>query len=140
MPASKKTAVRHNSSADTTEAVEALLGSLVHPMKTEIEAIRASILAADPTIAEGVKWNAPSFRTHEYFATTNLREKAGIGVILHLGAKPRDVGPEGLKVADPAMLKWLAPDRASVKFKDLQDFESKKPAFISLIRAWIKHV
>ena len=30
-----------------------------------------------PGIREGVNWNAPSFRTTEYFATTNLREKDG---------------------------------------------------------------
>jgi hypothetical protein len=81
---------RHISAADTTEAVETFLNSIVHPMKTEILLIRAAILDADPSIKEGVKWNAPSFRTHEYFATMNLREKQGVGIILHLKAKVRD--------------------------------------------------
>jgi hypothetical protein len=135
------TKARHTSAADTTEAVKALLKSLAHPMKTEVQLIRAAILGADPSIKEGVKWNAPSFRTHEYFATTNLREKEGIGVILHLGAKRRDVEPGSLKVEDPAgMLKWLAADRAMVKFTSATDFEAKKPAFIALIRAWVRHV
>ena len=71
-----------------------MLKSLSHPMKAEIELMRAAILGADPSIREGVKWNAPSFRTHEYFATTNLREKKGIGLILHLGAKAEDSNPE----------------------------------------------
>lgn len=135
------TKTRHASAADTTEAVEALLKSLAHPMKPEIQLIREAILGADQSIKEGVKWNAPSFRTHEYFATTNLREKAGIGVILHLGAKVRDVEPSSLKVEDPTgMLKWLAADRAMVKFTSANDFEVKRPAFIALIRAWIRHV
>lgn len=135
------TKTRHSSAADTTEAVEALLNSLVHPMKSEIQLIRAAILSADLNIKEGVKWKAPSFRTHEYFATTNLRQKEGIGVILHLGAKIRDVEPSSLKLEDPTgMLKWLAADRAMVKFTSATDFEVKKPAFIALIRSWIKHV
>ena len=135
------TKTRHISAADTTEAVDALLISLTHPMKTEIQLIRVAILDADPSLKEGVKWNAPSFRTHEYFATTNLREKAGIGVILHLGAKVRNLEPGGVKVEDPTgMLKWLAPDRASIKFTSTQDFKAKEPAFIALIRSWIKHV
>src|SRR5262245_32599131 len=104
----KKPTARHATGADTTEAVNALMKALDHPFKSEIEAIRAAILEAAPGIEEGVKWNAPSFRTHEYFATTNLREKQGIGVILHLGAKVRELGPAGVKVPDPRkLLKWL---------------------------------
>jgi hypothetical protein len=132
---------RHTTAADTSAAVDELMGKLVHGYKSEISAIRKAILGASPGIAEGVKWNAPSFRTHEYFATTNLREKGGIGVILHLGARVRNIGPGALQISDPSgLLHWLAPDRASVKFKDSRDFEGKRSAFVQLIRSWIKHV
>jgi hypothetical protein len=135
------TETRHISAADTTDAVEALLKSLPQPMKAEIQLIRAAILDADPSIKEGVKWNAPSFRTHEYFATAHLRAKKGIGVILHLGAKVRDVEPGSLKIEDATgMLKWLASDRAMVKFTHASDFEVKRLAFIALIQTWITHV
>lgn len=135
------TKIRHSSAADTTEAVETLLKSLAHPMKPEIQLIRAAILGADLNIKEGVKWNAPSFRTHEYFATTNLRQKVGIGVILHFGAKIRDVEANSLKIEDPTgLLMWLATDRAMVMFTSASDFVLKKPAFVALIRAWIRHV
>jgi hypothetical protein len=117
------------------------MSALVHPFKAEVQAIRVSILGAAPDIAEGIKWKAPSFRIHEYFATMNLREKEGVGVILHLGAKVRDVGPGGLSIEDPAgLLKWLAPDRAGVRFTSQSDFQSKRAAFENLIRAWIRHV
>ena len=99
--------------------------------------IRSSILGADPSITEGIKWNAPSFRTADYFATTNLREKAGFGIILHLGAKIRDLGPEGVLIRDPeGLLKWLARDRAMIVFADMKDFVAKKPAFENLVRHW----
>ena len=127
--------------ADTTEAVDAFMNSLQHPFKAEIQAIRSAILGVDRSIAEGIKWNAPSFRTTEYFATTNLREKAGIGVILHLGAKVRDTGPGGLEVQDPEqLLKWLAKDRAMIVFKDKQDFVAKQAAFEGIVRSWLAHV
>lgn len=135
-----KPAVR-NTAADTTRAVDDLMRALEHPLKKEIEAIRASVLAADPAIEEGVKWNAPSFRTTEYFATVNLREKKGIGIILHLGAKARDLPPGGLAVEDPErLLKWLARDRAMAVFEGMEDFRARQAAFERIVRQWIAQV
>jgi len=131
----------HSSPADTTKAVDEFMKTLVHPFKREIQAIRAAVLGVDSAVAEGVKWNAPSFRTTEYFATTNLREKAGVGIVLHLGAKVRSLGPEGVSIKDPdTLLRWLAKDRAMVVFEDMKDFLSKKPAFERILRQWITHV
>lgn len=141
MPSSKSAQTRHTTAADTSAAVDELMNKLVHPFKPEIEAIRQAILAAAPGVAEGVKWNAPSFRTHEYFATTNLREKNGISVILHFGAKVRDAGPGDLQIPDPGgLLKWLARDRALVRFDGMQHFMAQRTAFMDLIRAWVEHV
>lgn len=140
MPAAKKS-TRHASIADTSGAVDAFMETLVHPHKAAVQALRTAILGADRQIREGVKWNAPSFRTHEYFATVNLREKNGIRVILHLGAKVRAAGAKGLEIPDAEkLLQWLAPDRAMVRFADSKAFEAKRAAFVKLIRAWIAHV
>lgn len=135
---SKKTAKR---SAPAPESVETFLASLEHPLEQEILALRKIILGADPSISEGIKWNAPSFQTSEYFATMQLRAKDGVQVILHLGAKTRDTATTGIAIADPAsLLEWLARDRASAKFRDMKDVDAKRSAFTSLIREWIKHV
>jgi len=125
----------------TPENVETFLASLDHPSKPEILALRHIILAADPTIAEGIKWNVPSFRTSEYFATMNLRGTSGIGVILHFGAKKRDISTTGVAISDPdSLLSWLAKDRAMVTFRDLNDITERRSAFTNLIRQWIVHV
>ena len=124
-----------------SEQVEEFLASLDHPFKPEILALRQVILGADPGIAEAIKWNAPSFRTSEHFATFQLRAKGGVRIILHLGAKPRDGAAAGIAIADPeALLEWLAKDRASALFRDLNDVEAKRPAFENIIRQWIAHV
>ncbi len=124
---------------DTTEAVDAFLSTLDHPFKAGIEALRRIILDVDPSIAEGIKWKVPSFRTTEYFATTHLRAKEGVGVILHLGAKVKDIGDLGIE--DPeGLLTWLAKDRAMVTFKDMADVRSKQSAFETIVRQWIAHV
>jgi hypothetical protein len=137
--ASKKNPTKR--SAPPPDDVEAFLASLDHPLKPEILAVREIILGADPSITEGIKWNAPSFRTSEYFATFHLRAKEGVQVILHLGAKARDTSISGGAVADPeSLLEWLGKDRASVKLRDLKDIDAKRSAFADILRRWIKHV
>lgn len=134
-PKSKKPA------ASAPDDVAAFLEALDHPSKPEFVALRHIILGADPSITEGIKWNAPSFRTTEWFATFHLRAKDGVQIILHLGAKVRDIPAGGLAIADPeSLLKWLGKDRATVTFRDLKEIKAKRAAFAKLIRAWIGYV
>ncbi len=127
--------------ADTPAAVDQFMAALDHPFKAEIETLREAMPAVDPSIAEGIKWNAPSWRTTEYFATTHLRSKTGLGLILHLGAKARALPEGGLAIDDPTgLLKWLGKDRAQVEFGSAADLQAKLPALQALLRQWITHV
>lgn len=127
--------------ADTTAAVDAFMAALDHPFKAGIQTLRQAIPAVSPAIAEGIKWNSPSWRTAEYFATTHLRSKAGLGLILHLGAKARSLPEGGLQIADPTgLLKWLGRDRAQVEFSSPADLAAKLPALQALLAQWIQHV
>jgi hypothetical protein len=131
----------HKSKADTTQAVNDLVSSLNHPATQEIQMLRDIVCDVSPSIQEGVKWNAPSFRVDEYFATINLREKQGVGVVLHFGAKVRDVAAGRESIADPdRLLKWLAKDRATVRFSGKDDIAARKPAFQAVLRQWIRFV
>lgn len=132
---------RHRSTADTSEAVDRFLEQLQHPFKAEVLALRRIVTATDPSVREGVKWNAPSYRTSEYFATTHLRAKSGVGLILHLGAKLRDLPAGGVVIEDPShLLHWLSKDRAAVQFTSLTDLESQASALQAVLRQWIRHV
>ena len=132
---------KHSAGTDSTEAVDAFMTTLDHPCKAEIEALRKIIRGAHPSIAEGIKWHAPSFRTTEYFATTHLRAKAGIGLILHLGAKAKALPAGGMTIQDPdKLLQWLAKDRAMVTFSDLKDVRARKAALEGIVRQWIGHL
>ncbi len=131
----------HTTAADTTTAVESFITRLEHPAKALVVQLRAAVLAADPAIAEGVKWNAPSFRTGEYFATMNLRAKVGVALVLHFGAKVRSVAAGPDSIEDPArLLKWLAKDRALVEFGSEADLQAKQAALQAVLRQWICHV
>ncbi len=119
--------------------VEAFLAELAPEPQREAEALRQIILGADPAISEGIKWKVPSFQTTEHFATLHFRLKRGIGLILHLGAKVRDV--PALTVADPeGLLQWLGKDRALLAFADLEEIQARQEALKAIIQQWIRFV
>ncbi len=123
------------------KTVEDFLATLDHPLKQEIITLCQIILGADERVAEEIKWNAPSFRTTEHFATFHLRAKEGVQIVLHLGAKVRSTATTGIEIADPeSLLQWLAKDRATVTFRNMAEIEAKQAAFADLIRAWIVYV
>ena len=113
-----------------------------HDMRTfcSIGAVRQTILAADRSITEGIKWNSPSFYKHGWFATVNVRPKHGVLVVLHHGAKARSNADLGASLNDPdELLDWLGKDRATVAFTDDVDFKKKRSAFTKIIKQWAKY-
>jgi len=125
----------------STEAVEDYISTLDHPLKAELEAIRKIILGVNKEIAEGIKWNAPSFYFKDWFATTGLRSKEFVHVVFHTGAKVKASATEGVKIDDPyGMLEWHAKDRCSAKFYDMKDVKAKKAALQEIVRQWLKHM
>ncbi|MES2643585.1 MAG: DUF1801 domain-containing protein [Myxococcota bacterium] len=136
MPPRKSPAVP----ADTPQinaAVTAFIAALDHPLKPEIEAVRHILLGVSPTIGEAIKWNAPSFRTTEYFATFHLRSRDKVQLVFHLGAKVRDAS--GMQITDP-LIKWLATDRCMVTLGAGDQIAANRAAFEALVRSWIGHV
>jgi hypothetical protein len=123
-------------SADSAE-VDAFLRDCDHPRVAEFEQVRKLILDASPSIAEGIKWNAPSFRTEEWFATLHVRDPQKVQVVFHLGAKKRD-SSQRLPVGAPeGMVEWLAPDRCMVT---IEDVKRRGKALQAFVRSWILHV
>jgi hypothetical protein len=130
----KTTAAR----AGEAGSVSDFLATLEHPHKAAIEALRALILGTDDRVREEVKWNAPSFFITEHFATFKLRPLETVQVVLHTGARVRP-DARALVIDDPAgLLKWAAKDRCVATFADMNDVESRRAAFASILRQWIE--
>jgi len=109
-------------------------------MQAVVDEVRATVRGADRSIEEGIKWNAPSFRTGEWFATVNARPDA-VFLILHLGAKVKDGATGGLAIYDPAgLLEWLSKDRAAVRFRDVASVRARRSDLAQIVRQWITHV
>ena len=129
---------RQGEGTDGSVEVDAFLDRLQHPAKDLVVQLRRGVLAADAQIREGIKWNVPSFRTVDYFATMHLRARQGVGLILYFGAKKTAISEHGVTIADPAgLLQWLARDRAMIVFSDVPHFETRRSALQDLLREWI---
>ncbi len=119
-------------------SVTALLDASKHPLRAEIDALRAIILSADGSIVEGVKWNAASFRTTDWFATLNgPRQVKEPMIILHAGAKAKGLDLKD-RIPDPdGLIKWLGNERGQIVLKDADDIKRKSPVLKALVKRWI---
>lgn len=122
------------------DEVDAYMRKLDHPLKPALEAVRRIILGADPRVREGFKWNAPSFRVDEYFATAGLRPQGYLQVVFHRGAKAKDNSAE-VRIDDPlGLLEWHAKDRCSAKFRDLKEVQARADALRDVVIRWIRRM
>lgn len=126
--------------------VDAWIAGFDHRQRPTITALRDLMLRVDAAVQEGIKWNAPSFRTTEWFATVNLRTKAGAGraaspvaIVLHLGARKQDRAQP--RIDDPdGLLEWLGPDRAMLVFASAADVRRRAAALRKLLEQWLRCV
>lgn len=138
MPAKKRNVKADAGNSQTDPAVDAFMRQLDHPLKRDIEAVRRIILGVSPEIHEGIKWNGPSFRTSDYFATVFLRATDKVQLIFHQGAKVKDNSTKEMKIADPlGLIKWLATERCMITLGAGNEIDAKRAAFEALVREWI---
>jgi hypothetical protein len=118
--------------------VDRYLAELEHPLKAGVEQLRAAILASDDEITEHVKWNAPSF-CHGGVDRVTLRLQPGdrLQLVLHRGAKVRDDAADFRFDDDSGLLDWVAPDRAVITFRDLDDVAARRSTVADLVRRWV---
>ena len=136
---SAKAAPRSTPEPADSEAVTSYIRHLEHPLKPVIENIRLSILKSDSRIAEGIKWNVPSFYCNGWFATFHLRARAGVVLVLHHGAKARSTSTLSQTINDrTGLLSWASADRATITFNSANDFRQKHAALKSIIRQWVE--
>jgi Domain of unknown function (DU1801) len=120
----------------TDPQVSALVEKLASPLKQQVEALRRVILGVSPHIEEAVKWNAPSYKLGQHFATMNLRTPGKLRLVLHAGTKERTL--PAAKVDDPeGLLTWLGEDRCLVTLDGVDDIRARRAALEDVVRAWI---
>jgi hypothetical protein len=118
--------------------VDAFIKNLKHPLKAEVEALRAIILGADNQLLEHIKWNAPSYCFNgEDRVTFNLHAQDKVQLVFHRGPKSKE--DSKVKFTDSTgLLKWVAADRAIATFHNLKEVQASKSALKKVVREWIK--
>ena len=111
-----------NSENNTTE-VNDFLQELDHPLKAEIEAVRA-IIKANPKIAERVKWNAPGFFYVEDLATIHVKARQHVHLIFH--------HPAIVKIKSK-FLEGDYKDRRMMYFENMKEVKGRKKELTRII-------
>jgi hypothetical protein len=90
-------------------------------------------------LSEHVKWNAPSFCFHnEDRVTFNLHGNGFFRLVLHRGAKIKEsVNLKRYFDDVQGFMEWVAADRATIKFTDIKDVESKSELLKEVVRWWV---
>jgi uncharacterized protein YdhG (YjbR/CyaY superfamily) len=121
---------KKGSPVSRTDAVDAFLRGLSHPLTAEIEAVRSIIKGADKNINEEVKWKAPSFNYKgEYLVTFNLRDPKRIHLVFHNPMIPK---------VKSKLLEGDYKDRRMMYFADMKDIRAKKAELEKIMKQLIK--
>jgi hypothetical protein len=129
---------KRGADGDPETEVQAFLQGLKHGRKDEVEAVREIILSAHPGITERIKWNAPSFCIDgDDRITFRLQPGDRVQLVFHRGAQKRDDTATFSFQDGAGLLEWVAPDRALVTFRDLDDVKAKRAALKDLVSRWM---
>jgi hypothetical protein len=128
--ASKKAASKKAPAADS---VDAWVAACAHAERATLIALRERLRALRPDVEEGVKWNAPSYRTNDWFATFFARPGRPLQLVLHAGARAKG---KPVVVADPLGLLQRKDAERAVITLDGVDVD----VVAALARAWLDAV
>jgi hypothetical protein len=120
--------------------VDEFRDGLTEEVRQTVDLLREIIAAAHDDLSERIKWNAPSFAIgEEDLITLGLERNGGVRVVLHRGAKRKDV--TDFRFDDTAGLaRWPAADRGVVVFRDRSAVERRRDALSELCFRWVRCV
>jgi hypothetical protein len=89
---------------------------------------------------EEIKWNAPSFKIEDHFATFKLYPPKNIQIVLHTGAKPK-TPLRAFTLDDPhKLLKWPTIDRCVLTLQSSEQAAQLEGVVTKMVRQWIQQL
>ncbi len=109
-----------------------------HPLIDIIDILRESILSADKSITENIKWNGPNYCSKgEDRITMKIFPPKNIQLIFHRGAKKQVQPKDKLIKDDSGLMVWKENDRAVMTFKTIDDVKAHTTELKKIVVAWI---
>lgn len=121
-----------------SKEVTQFLDELHHPMRKEIEALRAIILRTHASLEESIKWNGPNYHINgEDRITMKIHPPKVIQIIFHRGAKTKEQPKAQLINDTNGLLDWKTNDRAVATFKNESEVNDQKSVLSKVIKDWL---
>jgi hypothetical protein len=121
--------------------VTQFLDKLQHPLRPEIELLRAIIVTAYPNLTENIKWNGPNYSlNNQDLLTMRIQPPKQIQLVLHRGAHKQTQPPDRLIQDQSGLLVWKENDRAVISFKKQADIHKVKTDVTGIVKDWITAV
>jgi len=121
--------------------VTQFLDELRHPLRPEIELLRAIIVAAYPHLTENIKWNGPNYSyNNQDILTMRIQPPKQIQLVLHRGAHKQTQPQDRLIQDQSGLLVWKENDRAVISFKKQDDIHKAKTDLTRIVKDWIAAV
>jgi hypothetical protein len=108
--------------------VDAWFEAYDNPQKELVQAVRRTVLDADPRVTEAIKWKAPTFVYRGNLASFYPKTRTHVSLMFHTGASLPD--PAGL-------LEGEGETSRVARFVDADDLATKADALRGLVAAWI---
>jgi hypothetical protein len=130
--------------ASESQAVDAYLKALKHPLAALAQSLRRAILAADKSIGEEIKWNAPAFFYTGALAPFDPKEYKRHLVVFNFFRKDciRLVFWRGDVAQDESgLLEGDYPDgRRLAHFSSVKELTARKKALAAVLKAQLRRV
>ena len=120
----KKTTSKNNDA----DRAEEYMAQLNHPLKAEIEALRAIIKGTNPKISERIKWNAPSYYAQEDMVTFHLRYMNKVSLVFHHAAI--------VKIKSD-LLKGEYKDRRLMHFENMEEVKKNQAELERILNEYV---
>lgn len=121
------------------KTIDEFLEDLDADKKEQVQELRKYIQAADPSLEEHIKWNAPSYvKDGEDRITFNLYNKENlVKLVFHMGASRKENRKAEPILKDAQLIEWISDIRGYVTFSDLEQIKSQEKLIKELVLRWI---
>lgn len=106
----------------------------------QIILVREVIMAAESSLQETLKWNAPNYTYKgEDRITFNVMNKQNkVKIVIHMGAtKKENKSLKPVLIDASGLIEWNSNIRGTINFDDLNDIQSKQELLKKVITDWL---